>query len=623
MPAALAAAASGAIGAQGRSFLVISRPRVLVASGGGVASSFTRAGVSLMTADGVAHLTLVAVGYGARLAAVPDVTPVAAGSSVSYQRGWLREWYRNGSFGLEQGFTLARRPAEHQPGPLTLALGIGGPLTARRSGSEIVLTTTGDRAMLSYGQLSARDATGRSLPAEIVPRGHRLVLRVWDRDAHYPLTIDPFIEQAKLAAPTSGAGKEIGAGLFGHSVALSAGGNTALIGGPRDHGSVGAVWVFSRKHGTWTDQHTLFAPTSGDGKEIGHGAFGYSVALSADGNTALVGGPGDHGGVGAAWAFIRKGRAWTDQQKLTAPTSGPGIEIGNAHFGSSVALSSTGNTALIGGPLAVGGRFYHRGVGAAWVFIRKGRTWTDQHKLIAPTSGAGKEIGDAKFGSSVALSASGGNTALIGGPHDHGPIGTNLGAAWVFIRNNRSWTFQRKLTPVGSFAHPVWTTAQFGFSVALSLKGNTALIGAPYDFLPPFQLGAGTAWVFRKGRTWTFQQKLTAGDESGSAGFGYSVALPPNAGNQLALIGGPYDNGNVGAAWFFVFGGLSPKNSAWFEEQKLTAPTTGAGKENGKGLFGDSVALSSTTPLIGGPNAAPGDAGGTGDVGAAWWWVFH
>jgi hypothetical protein len=35
------------------------------------------------------------------------------------------------------------------------------------------------------------------------------------------------------------------------------------------------------------------------------------------------------------------------------------------------------------------------------------------------------------------------------------------------------------------------------------------------------------------------------------------------------------------------------------------------------------VALSSTTPLIGGPNAAPGDAGGTGDVGAAWWWVFH
>lgn len=175
VPAALAAAASPAIGAHGRGFRVVSRPGALVASGGGVSSSFTRAGVSLDTAEGVARLSLIAVGYGRRLAAVREVMPVADGSSVSYRRGWLREWYRNGPFGLEQGYTLANRPAESQLGPLTLTLGIGGPLTARRSGSGILLTSTDGRAVLNYGQLSVRD----------VPAGH------YRRRSHHAGTSSP------------------------------------------------------------------------------------------------------------------------------------------------------------------------------------------------------------------------------------------------------------------------------------------------------------------------------------------------------------------------------------------------------------------------------------------------
>ena len=70
------------------------------------------------------------------------------------------------------------------------------------------------------------------------------------------------------------------------------------------------------------------------------------MALSADGNTALIGGYGDDGGKGAAWVFTRSGSAWTQQgAKLT----GSG-ETGNGQFGTSVALSADGNTALIGGP---------------------------------------------------------------------------------------------------------------------------------------------------------------------------------------------------------------------------------------------------------------------------------
>ena len=100
--------------------------------------------------------------------------------------------------------------------------------------------------------------------------------------------------------------------------------------------------------------------SSPEAKRSGHAAFGWRVALSGDGNTALIGGPFDTAGsVGASWVFTRSGSTWTqDASKLTG--SGAIEEPG---FGNSVALSSTGNTALIGGP-------YDNGhVGAAWVFV--------------------------------------------------------------------------------------------------------------------------------------------------------------------------------------------------------------------------------------------------------------
>jgi hypothetical protein len=131
-------------------------------------------------------------------------------------------------------------------------------------------------------------------------------------------------------------------------VALSSDGNTGLIGGELDNGDgadsgVGAAWVFTRSGATWTQQG---AKLTGSG-ELGNGNFGSSVALSADGNTGLIGGFGDHNYVGAAWVFTRSGAMWTQQgAKLT----GSG-ELGNGLFGASVALSADGNTGLIGGPV--------------------------------------------------------------------------------------------------------------------------------------------------------------------------------------------------------------------------------------------------------------------------------
>jgi hypothetical protein len=140
-------------------------------------------------------------------------------------------------------------------------------------------------------------------------------------------------------------------------VALSSEGNTALIGGPAYDGNVGAAWVFTRSGSTWTQQGETHRR-----RRRAAQASSASVALSSTGNTALIGGYRDNEGAGAAWVFTRSGSTWTQQgAKLTAKS---GEESGAGEFGTSVALSSEGTTALIGAPAeGLGFSALRRGVG--------------------------------------------------------------------------------------------------------------------------------------------------------------------------------------------------------------------------------------------------------------------
>jgi hypothetical protein len=482
-------------------------------AGGGVAADLSGRGVRMRVAGGSLSMALTGVGRGGRLSSVGAVSLMTRANRVSFGRAGLREWYAAGPFGIEQGFTVASRP-QGTGGSLTLAMRLGGSLRARLAGSQVRFVTPSGRVAARYGGLVAVDARGRRLPAALALVGGSLQLRVDDRGARYPLRIDPFVQQGtKLTG-----GGETGAGGFGFSVALSADGDTALIGGPSDNG-VGAAWAFTRSGGVWTQQGTKL--TAND--ETGSGGFGRTVALSADGNTALIGGQADNGNVGAAWAFTRSGGVWTQQgAKLTAND-----ETGAARFSVGVALSADGNTALIGGESDNGN------VGAAWVFTRSGGVWTQQGTKLT----GGGEISFGRFGASVALSADG-NTALIGGWSDNG----NVGAAWVFTRSSGVWTQQgAKLT-----GNDETGGGHFGFSVALSADGDTALIGGRAD-----NGAVGAAWVFtRSSGVWAQQgTKLTASGETGTAEFGQSVAL--SADGDTALIGGEADNSFVGAAWAF------------------------------------------------------------------------
>ncbi|MBU3663986.1 MAG: hypothetical protein FGM41_12430, partial [Bacteroidetes bacterium] len=125
-------------------------------------------------------------------------------------------------------------------------------------------------------------------------------------------------------------GSLVGSGRTGNSqqgaVSVSADGNTAIVGGWADAGGSGAVWIYTRSGGIWTQQGNKLVGTG----NTGAAQQGISVSISADGNTAIVGAPNDNFTQGAAWIFTRSGSVWSQQgAKLVAPDN-----IGTARLGS-------------------------------------------------------------------------------------------------------------------------------------------------------------------------------------------------------------------------------------------------------------------------------------------------
>ena len=309
--------------------------------------------------------------------------------------------------------------------------------------------------------------------------------------------------------------EENGECRFGRSVALSSDGNTALVGAPLVNGRDGGAWLYSRSGGVWTKGPQLLDP---NGETANY--FGGSVALSADGLTAVIGAPGDHSSRGAAWVFTFNGTAWQPAGEL----AGAGEE-GQGRFGASVAISADGQVILVGAPRSGGEH------GAAWLFRRSGSSWIAQGTALLP--GAGNA---ARFGASTALSADG-STALIGARRS----GEDAGAASVFAQGEHGWSEQAAITGPGQ------PEEEFGLAVALSPDGSTALISAP-----GYAVNHGAAWLFRRsGSTWgEAQEQLqsTSSTKAIGARFGSSVAM--SASGETILVGGQR-YAHAGAAWVF------------------------------------------------------------------------
>jgi IPT/TIG domain len=407
--------------------------------------------------------------------------------------------------------------------------------------AKLTAPTTGPAAEIGGGELGAATA--------ISADGSTAIAGAFDdasgSGAAYVFTRSgpAWTLQAKLSAPTSGASRTVGTNVeFGSEVALSADGDTALIGGFGDNSDTGAAWVFTRGAGGWSVQQKLVAPTSGADRELAPGQFGSRVSLNAAGTTALIAGVEDHAFVGAAWTYTRPSptaTGWSEQHKLTAPTTGADREVGAGDFGSAVWLSPDGLSAVIGGDAD------NASVGAAWVFGNSSGTWAEQTKLIPPTTGADAGVGTPTFGSAVSVSDDA-STALIGGQSDG-----QRGAAWMFTRTTATaWSERQKLLAPSSGSGAEVGQGFFGASTVLSADATTAVVGAPIE-----NSASGAVYAFaRSGDTWALQGRLAApaGADTavGSAVFGSNLALSQDA--TTLLVGGPSDNNLAGAVWSYV-----------------------------------------------------------------------
>jgi hypothetical protein len=259
-----------------------------------------------------------------------------------------------------------------------------------------------------------------------------------------------WVQQGSKLVGTQG----ITTGWQGNAVALSADGNTLLVGGSADNGSQGAAWVFQRTGTTWSQQGNKITVTP----NLGWG-FGVSVALSADGNTALIGAnlegtPTNKQGYG--YFFKRTGSSWNFVQKVTDPA------IVNSRIGNGVALSGDGKVAALGAPS------YNNQVGMALIYRYNNNTlqW-EKEQILNP-------IGFTlypKIGATLSISK-GGDTLALPGDNDN----NGQGAVWTFVHNNGTWSqLGNKITsPITG-----GTTPYFGWSTSLSADGKILLISRP------------------------------------------------------------------------------------------------------------------------------------------------
>lgn len=583
-----------------------------------------------------------AIGYGDRLVPLSAGEVLSDGSLVGTAidgegtqcarivHPEMVEYFVNRPEGLEHGYIISTAPEATGKGeaPLRIKMEWKGAQELKISSDQKSATLHNSKGgeVLCYGGLKVWDAMGQTLAARMAVDGSSLAIEVDDRDAIYPVTIDPtFSQQAYLKASNTGAGDE-----FGTAVAIS--GNTVVVGARHEKSLstlingdqsddtgfyVGAAYVFVRQGTHWVQQAYLKAANAGESDR-----FGESVAISGD--TIVIGARGESSsstGVngiasnnsapisGAAYVFVRTGNTWTQQAYLKASNTDGGDQ-----FGCSVAIH--GNTAIIGAKRESSSSTIINGdqsdnsvagAGAAYVFVRSGGTWTQQAYLKAPNS-----ENDDEFGFSVAIH---GDTAVIGAyQEDSAAIGvngnwadnsaSNAGAAYVFVRSGLVWSRQayvKALSPGENdlFGHSV---AVFGDTIVVGANGEASLTntinGDPYDNSAPY---TGAAYVFtRTSGIWSQKAYLKASNAEGGDQFGNSVSID----GDLIVVGARYEDGsstgvngdsskndswNAGAAYVFFYA-----TGTWSQIAYLKASNSGTSDQ-----FGFATAVAGRTVLIG------------------------
>ncbi len=409
---------------------------------------------------------------------------------------------------------------------------------------------------------------------------------------------------------------------FGLTVALSNDGTTLVVGAPGEDSSAtginggestekqlhsGAAYVFEYKDSKWV-QHTYLKASD----STQNSKFGYSLALSSDGNTLAIGALEGHGKEneqsGLVYIFTRSNNQWREQASLRAVST----ETGDL-FGSTVALTGDGATLAIGAPGEDSGKAGTESdnsatdSGAAYIWSLDSNGQWKQQQYIKPDNIT--RFGE--FGKTVVISSNG-NTLVISA--DKGAATDNRGTGAIFVFSYQAdegqWLNQqliKTISPTGE--------SHFGARIALSSDGNTLAAGARQENSDNDE-HSGAVYIFGRTPTgrWIKQGNLRASNASSHDEFGSSLAFSRDA--SLLAVGAPFEdsmatglNGdqrrdeccNSGSVYLY-----SQTDDQQWKQISYIKPTEDSEDSNERlfGEFGTSIALSSdnSTLAVGAPH---------------------
>jgi hypothetical protein len=365
--------------------------------------------------------------------------------------------------------------------------------------------------------------------------------------------------------------------LFGMSLALSEDGNTLAVGAPAESSATstingnqsdtsapgaGAVYVFTRVAGVWTQQAYVKASNARLGAY-----FGNAVAVSSDtlvvgssressAATTINGNEADTsaGAAGAVYVYVRTAGVWSKQAYVKASNGRLG-----AYFGYSLALA--GDTLVVGaqgessGTATINGSESDTsasGAGAAYVYVRAAGAWMQQAYVKASNARS-----NTFFGSATALSSTGDVLAVGANNESSGATTINgdqkntqapgAGAVYVYRRVAGAWTQDAYVKASNASQY-----VGFGSAVVLSADGTTLGVGAPHELSGATLLdgdendvsapNSGAAYLYtRAGGGWAQRAYVKASNTHQDFVFGTSLA---SSGDTFA-VGAPQESSSA------------------------------------------------------------------------------
>jgi len=345
---------------------------------------------------------------------------------------------------------------------------------------------------------------------------------------------------------------------FGYKTAMSRDGNTLVVSsykanielpgffGTIDTEGVGAVYVFNRSGSSWTQVAKLDqTEVSGGNGAAEDDLFGYSIAISGDGLTIVVGSPNNSSSAllggsgplngGAAFVYRYTGGVWTYEDYLV-----PDIPQANCLFGFSVDVSYDGNVVVVGSPSweynsIVGGAFHS--------FFYGGSSWSYEAAKIPTGTLDGDDVG---WSISLADDVS---KVFISAPNFNYGSGLDTGAVYIYDMDftyypslGVKWINEEQLV-----SDLISDRDYFGISIDSSHDGKYLVVGANEDNLATPGTGYISVFAYSSedGSTFAWQEmlKYSSDDSSLSDGFGSYVSISND--KRVISVGTSLNDGDV------------------------------------------------------------------------------